>query len=73
MKGFKEYITEGITTDYSELLGTYMIPFSEKMWQRITDEQFHTMYGIHVLLHVIDACIACIYHMQHENENTGKE
>ena len=48
MKRFREFLAEGIETDYSELFGGYLIPFSEKMWQRITDEQFHTMYGIHV-------------------------
>ena len=48
MKRFREFLAEGIETDYSELFGGYLIPFSEKMWQRITGEQYHTMYGIHV-------------------------
>ena len=50
MKRFKQYISEEIydASEYSRLFGSYMIPFSEKMWQRITGEEHLTMYGLHV-------------------------
>ena len=50
MRGFKEFVIEEIydAEEYSRLLGSYMIPFSEKMWQRITGDEHLTMYGIHV-------------------------
>ena len=50
MKRFKQFLLEAIydAEGYSRLLGSYMIPFSEKMWQRITGDKHLTMYGIHV-------------------------
>ena len=50
MKRFKQYISEAVfdASEYSRLFASYMIPFSEKMWKRITGEEHLTMYGLHV-------------------------
>ena len=48
MKTFKQYLTEGETSNMSELVLRGAIPFSEKMWNRITGKTPTVMYGLHV-------------------------
>ena len=48
MKTFKQFLIEGSTTELSELILKGAIPFSEKMWNRITGKTSTTMYGMHV-------------------------
>ena len=48
MKTFKQHLIEGSTTELAELIMKGAIPFSEKMWNRITGKTPITMYGMHV-------------------------
>ena len=48
MKTYKQHLTEGSATELSELILKGAIPFSEKMWNRITGKISTTMYGMHV-------------------------
>ena len=52
MKTFKKFITEGSATEIKELIFTdseyeYPIPFSQPMWERITNFKSEG-YGMHV-------------------------
>ena len=48
MQSFKQFLTEGEATNLSELILKGAIPFSEKMWNRITGKTPTVMYGMHV-------------------------
>ena len=52
MKSFKQFITEGTATEIKELIFAdseyeYPIPFSQPMWERITNFKSEG-YGMHV-------------------------
>ena len=45
---FKEFLTEGSDSKVAELVIGNFIPFSAKMWNRITGKKAIEMYGMHV-------------------------
>ena len=62
MRSFKQFLTEGEATNLSELILKGAIPFSEKMWNRITGKEAITMYGMHVtdgegVLDILDSVV----------------
>ena len=62
MQSFKQFLTEGEATNLSELILKGAIPFSEKMWNRITGKTPTVMYGMHVtdgegVLDILDSVV----------------